>query len=97
MTTTTQITSNQIVQQPATFQEPGAGPAVTPYEVIDEDTDEFDEDPNAAGVSIQIEAPESISIESQQTRALSDGQIVVDVVLNVQEVLGATNYEIRFV
>lgn len=42
-----------------------------------------------------LQTPQTISIVSQTVRFTPDGQSVVDVVIAVEDVLGATNYEVR--
>lgn len=44
-----------------------------------------------------LSVPESVSITSQTVVLQPDGTIGVDVILSIEDVLGATNYEVRFV
>lgn len=44
-----------------------------------------------------LDTPTEISIKSQTLRFAPDGSLVVDVVVSVSEVKGATNYELRHV
>jgi hypothetical protein len=46
-----------------------------------------------AGLSV----PETVSISSQTVRLQSDGTVAIDVILSIDDVHGATNYEVRFV
>lgn len=42
-----------------------------------------------------LQTPQTVSVVSQTVRFTADGASVVDVVIAVEDVLGATNYEVR--
>lgn len=42
-----------------------------------------------------LPTPDSVSLVSQEVRVTADGKIVVDVVLDVADISGAVNYEVR--
>lgn len=42
-----------------------------------------------------LQTPQTISVVSQTVRITADGTTVVDVVLAVEDIAGATNYEVR--
>lgn len=65
---------------------------------VEETELEFLDSPSAeyeAGTGNLLDTPTDISIKSQTLRFAPDGSIVVDVVVSVGEVKGATNYELR--
>lgn len=49
----------------------------------------------APGTGNLLDTPTEISIKSQTFRFAPDGSLVVDVVVSIGEVKGATNYELR--
>lgn len=49
--------------------------------------------PISPGVGLQ--PPETVQIVDQVFRKGKDGRVVVDIVLEVQDVVGATEYEVR--
>lgn len=51
----------------------------------------------APGTGNLLDTPTDISIKSQTLRFAPDGTLVVDVVVSIGEVKGATNYELRHV
>lgn len=51
----------------------------------------------APGTGNLLDTPTDISIKSQTLRFAPDGSLVVDVVVSIGEVKGATNYELRHV
>jgi hypothetical protein len=42
-----------------------------------------------------LQTPQTVTIVSQTARITADGTTVVDVVISVENVMGATNYEVR--
>ena len=67
-----------------------------PEEVTDPDTGEpTDGDINVGDVTTALAPPANITIVSQSVRPLSGGSYVVDVVIEVEDVPGVTNYETR--
>jgi hypothetical protein len=52
-------------------------------------------DPGTTDTPGTLQTPQTITVVSQTVRITSDGTTVVDVVLGVQDVAGATNYEVR--
>ena len=57
-------------------------------------TDPTSIDPGVDSTAI-LAAPQTVSIASQTVKFTSDGTTVVDVVLSVEDVMGATSYEVR--
>lgn len=55
------------------------------------DSDDIDEDES----SDELDVPAILGIVSQTVRAGADGRTVVDVVLSVEDVFGATKYDVR--
>lgn len=45
--------------------------------------------------ALGIETPQSLTIVSQEVRVAPDGRSLVDIVLDVEDVPGASNYELR--
>lgn len=60
-------------------------------ETLGDDESDLDEDVTAAS----LETPDVFSIISQTVRIGSDGRQVIDVVFEVEDVSGASGYEIR--
>lgn len=56
-----------------------------------DDSSELDEEE----ISGDIETPENIDIISQDVRTAPDGRQVIDVVIEVTDVVGAINYDVR--
>ncbi len=61
------------------------------FETLDDIDSSLDEE----SVNDDIEAPDEITIISQTTRTAPDGRQVVDVVIDVSDVEGAMNYDVR--
>ena len=55
------------------------------------DDQETDLDP----LTVLLPTPDSLTLVSQNVRVTADGKFVVDVVLDVADVTGAVNYEVR--
>lgn len=53
------------------------------------------EDLHGEGDGADIPAPEYINVVSQTVRTAPDGRQVIDVVIEVESVMGALNYEMR--
>lgn len=72
-------------------------------EVINADYNEVDyseiaSNPDDAGsntVTYMIQPPDSVSVVSQQVRVTSDGRFVVDVILDVADIAGVVQYDVR--
>lgn len=60
-------------------------------ESYEDESSELDEEE----VSGDIETPENIEIVSQTVRTAPDGRQVIDVVIEVTDVVGAINYDVR--
>ena len=52
-------------------------------------SDDVTDDPDA------LDTPSGLTVLSQTVRMSTDGRAVVDVTFNVDDIIGATNYEIR--
>lgn len=74
-------------------------------EVVNVDYDEVDfselssqPDDDGAGqgsAPFLIQPPDSLSVISQQVRVTSDGRFVVDVILEVEDIAGVVQYDVR--
>lgn len=74
----------------------GLYPDDDPTEAVDPDTGEnTDGDINVGDVNTALAPPANITIISQTVRPVSGGSYVVDVVIDVEDVPGVTNYETR--
>lgn len=100
------ISSNSIVKRPEVYIEPGTGPSIQPLRepqdtdqgaMLDEGEVILPSDDIIGTIPGTISAPENLTVISQTIRVLPDGTSVVDVVLDVEEVLGASRYEVRFI
>lgn len=60
-------------------------------ETFDDEGSELDED----GVGFELDVPGTFEVVSQTVRTGPDGSQVVDVVIEIEDVNGAVNYEVR--
>jgi hypothetical protein len=107
-----QISSTQIVQRPDVYIEPGTGPSIVPFRVesgndefgilsIENEPGELDDftppmgDADGSGSGLQ--PPDYFQVISQTARIAPDGTTVMDLIVEIGDVLGATGYELRYV
>jgi hypothetical protein len=57
--------------------------------------DELDDNDYGANDGVGLLPPDSVTVLSQTTRMSDSGQIVVDVLIDILEVMGAQEYEVR--
>lgn len=79
-----------------TTRSPDTGEIVSvDYDVIDYsdtgETDATDEEP----VNTLLSPPDYVTVVSQQVRVTSDGRFVVDVILDVEDINGVVQYDVR--
>jgi hypothetical protein len=61
------------------------------YSELERDTDPFENE----SVSTIISPPDYVTVVSQQVRVASDGKFVVDIILDVEDVPDAIQYDVR--
>src|ERR1044072_2689412 len=61
------------------------------YSELERDTDRFENE----SVSTIISPPDYVTVVSQQVRVASDGKFVVDIILDVEDVPDAIQYDVR--
>lgn len=75
--------------------ESGEVTSVTYDEVDSTDFQEDSESTDGDSEESTLPTPDSLTLVSQEVRVTADGKFVVDVVLEVADVSGAANYEVR--
>lgn len=59
------------------------------------DYSEFDSEPDTGTVPPLLSPPDSVTLVSQQVRVTDDGRFVVDVILEVEDMPGVINFDVR--